>query len=365
MLGDDNMYTSEEILALKNTTMIIYEVRNMINNKVYIGQTARSFNARYGGTGVGAERILGHHEKSGVSNKHLHRALKKYGTDNFKVSILKQCSSKQELDEMEIYYINLYDSTNSSKGYNRAAGGHSGGRCRWDFYDYASQQYLWFGEYTLDYFEKLIEDGYDKMILADELFRKSVVVEKTWGDTKKYFLYNSARELVRDNRKRYCLKDVFIVCKYTSGCKEKWCRLGKTKIPSQTKMYFAENIKLTKDIKFENIGADINGKGDEMREIEKAKKEREKLKAKERKEKYNAGKEPNSKGCRICGKRIVGTSSICADCNIKETHEKNKLKAISQGKEIKTCPICGKEHWRQVSTCSRGCNVRYKRRHAK
>ena len=35
----------------------------------------------------------------------------------------------EELNEREIYYIKLYDSTNKDKGYNLKNGGKNGGTC--------------------------------------------------------------------------------------------------------------------------------------------------------------------------------------------------------------------------------------------
>lgn len=118
------MYSKNEIDGFKNQAMVIYKVTNLINNKVYIGQTTRTFNERYSGKGVGAERIL----YSERSNGHLINSMCKYGVENFKVEIVEQCNTEEELNEREIYYINLYDSTNYKKGYNFCQGGNGGKR---------------------------------------------------------------------------------------------------------------------------------------------------------------------------------------------------------------------------------------------
>ena len=118
------MYNEDEINSFKNQTMIIYKVTNLINNKVYIGQTTRTFNERYSGKGVGAERIL----YSERSNSHLINSMCKYGVKNFKVEIIDQCNTEEELNKREMHYINLYDSTNYNKGYNFCQGGNGGKR---------------------------------------------------------------------------------------------------------------------------------------------------------------------------------------------------------------------------------------------
>ena len=94
------MYTEEELLDLATLTMIIYKITNLINGKVYIGQTIRTFNKWYNGAGIGAERVLRYFEinKDNKKNEHLNNALIKYGTNNFKVEIICKCNTIEELN---------------------------------------------------------------------------------------------------------------------------------------------------------------------------------------------------------------------------------------------------------------------------
>ena len=46
------MYSKNEIDGFKNQAMVIYKVTNLINNKVYIGQTTRTSNERYSGNRI-------------------------------------------------------------------------------------------------------------------------------------------------------------------------------------------------------------------------------------------------------------------------------------------------------------------------
>lgn len=88
----------------------IYLTENLINNKRYIGQHKSTyFDLCYYGSGV-----------------MLHKALKKYGKENFRISILEWCSSKEELDAAEIFHIQQHNAILSNNYYNIAAGGHSG-----------------------------------------------------------------------------------------------------------------------------------------------------------------------------------------------------------------------------------------------
>ena len=92
----------------------IYIIRNTVNHKVYIGQTRTSVEQRW------AEHLR--HAKYG--EQVINRAMKKYGVDKFYIETLEICEITK-LDEREIYYIDLYDSTDKSKGYNVSIGGNT------------------------------------------------------------------------------------------------------------------------------------------------------------------------------------------------------------------------------------------------
>lgn len=94
---------------------IVYSAINTINGMIYIGQTTQSFH----------KRRLDHESSSRLSHKrksYFHKALHKYGVDNFKWEVLEYCDSKEELDDMEFHYIKQYDSF-GKKGYNLTFGG--------------------------------------------------------------------------------------------------------------------------------------------------------------------------------------------------------------------------------------------------
>lgn len=92
--------------------MLIYKITNIINGKVYIGQTTKTL----------ADRIKTH-KNSMVSGKqtHLYSAMRKYGWDNFKFEVIATAETQCELNALEEYYIKKYDSVRS--GYNMAYGG--------------------------------------------------------------------------------------------------------------------------------------------------------------------------------------------------------------------------------------------------
>lgn len=71
----------------------IYLVTNKINNKQYVGQTKQSIGY--------IERFKRH--CSNKTNDLFHNALKKYGPDNFEVSLLENNISEEIVDEREKY----------------------------------------------------------------------------------------------------------------------------------------------------------------------------------------------------------------------------------------------------------------------
>lgn len=89
--------------------MIIYKITNLVNGKVYIGQTTRKVNFR-----------LAEHKYRGTL---VGKAIKKYGIGNFEITVIDHAHSKEELSNKEIFWIGVYNSTNPEKGYNISTGG--------------------------------------------------------------------------------------------------------------------------------------------------------------------------------------------------------------------------------------------------
>lgn len=95
--------------------MIVYKATNKINGKVYIGITTHSLEHR--------KKI--HIRDSKRIDTYFYRAIRKYGKDNFTWEVIDRAESKEELSELEKYYIKLYDSfDNKEKGYNTTSGGY-------------------------------------------------------------------------------------------------------------------------------------------------------------------------------------------------------------------------------------------------
>lgn len=102
---------------------IIYMAYNTINQKRYIGQTIMPLNRRK------SSHLL--NAKHKYDNLYFHKAINKYGESAFEWSVLENIIEetqellKNKLNEREIYYIALYKSNDSDKGYNLTSGGES------------------------------------------------------------------------------------------------------------------------------------------------------------------------------------------------------------------------------------------------
>lgn len=102
--------------------MYIYKITNLINNKIYIGQTTKKIGQRFN-KHISEAKC----EINGTRpNNYFHNAINKFGEDNFSIEILERVDSLKELDEREKYWINYYNSTKKEIGYNLMTGGISG-----------------------------------------------------------------------------------------------------------------------------------------------------------------------------------------------------------------------------------------------
>lgn len=94
----------------------VYAAKNRKNGKLYIGKTIQPAQVR-----------LNKHFRDAFNknnreyNTKFNRAIRKYGTDIWDLIIIEDNIKEQELNELEIFYIDKYDTYNS--GYNSTLGG--------------------------------------------------------------------------------------------------------------------------------------------------------------------------------------------------------------------------------------------------
>lgn len=89
----------------------VYKIENLINHKIYIGQS------------VEIEKRWQKH-LSAKDDFVIHRALHKYGKENFSFQIIEECNLL-DLDKKEKYWITYYNSL-VPNGYNMIQGGSNG-----------------------------------------------------------------------------------------------------------------------------------------------------------------------------------------------------------------------------------------------
>lgn len=90
----------------------LYKITNSINKKVYIGITIRPIKTRFQ-----------EHIRHSIRKKKykLHKAMFKYGHENFKIEKICLCKTIEKLSELEILFIKKYNSY--KRGYNMTIGG--------------------------------------------------------------------------------------------------------------------------------------------------------------------------------------------------------------------------------------------------
>jgi len=90
----------------------IYKITSP-SKKIYIGQ---SVNIK--------KRFKTYKNLYCINQTKLYNSLKKYGFEKHKFEILQECE-KEQLNELEVYYVELYQSLDSKYGLNIRAGGGS------------------------------------------------------------------------------------------------------------------------------------------------------------------------------------------------------------------------------------------------
>ena len=94
----------------------IYKYTNLLNGMVYIGQTKQTL-----------EQRDNKHQQQLSDNTFFHRAMKKYGRNNFLLELVEDNIPFNQLNEKEKYYINYFNSFYTlGKGYNLTQGGQWG-----------------------------------------------------------------------------------------------------------------------------------------------------------------------------------------------------------------------------------------------
>ena len=115
-----------------NKCGVVYCYTNLINGKKYIGQTIRSMHIRH----------IEHCSCGSRATREdypFHRAVKKYGMENFKLDILiENCTDYDKLNAYETFFIKRYKTLCVEDGYNVCSGGYNSN-------PYTMDDWRWFG----------------------------------------------------------------------------------------------------------------------------------------------------------------------------------------------------------------------------
>lgn len=93
----------------------IYCIKNIKNNKIYIGQT-NDIDIRW-------KNHINMLKRNAHTNIHLQNAWNKYGENSFEFSVIYEATEDDNLNSLEKYYIKLYNANDENYGYNLTDGG--------------------------------------------------------------------------------------------------------------------------------------------------------------------------------------------------------------------------------------------------
>lgn len=147
----------------------IYKITNLVNGKIYIGQTIVPIEQRFQKHCWGTSDKDSYHKNMAIK-----QAIRKYGKNNFRIDLVENCDISQ-LDEREIYWINYYDSYNN--GYNCTLGGQKTARKQYKLSEKEESQVLNLRRqrYTLKQIAELF--NVDKTTISNICKRHNVKIE--------------------------------------------------------------------------------------------------------------------------------------------------------------------------------------------
>lgn len=157
----------------------IYRFKNILNGKVYIGQTVVPVR----------KRLIQHMTFSRPWTKchktYFHNALNKYGLVNFEFEVIEICATQEELDLREKYWISYYKSNDKKYGYNIECGGKDGRKGM---------------HLTEEHKKKLLIANLGKKHKPETIEKRKATAKSLWENKQ---FYSQHIEIVKNNLKNY------------------------------------------------------------------------------------------------------------------------------------------------------------------
>jgi len=97
--------------------MVVYKITNLVNGKVYVGQTTKGAEYRF------RQHISDSKRTKGYGCTLLQRAMRRHGVDNFRMEVLGAYSSMDDLCKAECTWIEVLRARDRDHGYNITLGG--------------------------------------------------------------------------------------------------------------------------------------------------------------------------------------------------------------------------------------------------
>lgn len=182
---------SEPVLCIDERPGKIYLIDNICTHEKYVGLTVMSLENRWW-----------HHLRSAfdsMSNTPLHKSIRKFGKDNFKITCIEENIPQDILPEKEKYWIETLG-TITPNGYNVLEGGQTGGGRRKKIV-YEGVEYISVAQatYLLSQKTGLPEHVVAKRLLANEKMPVKARVHSKHPDAGSS-LWRRWKQLIRDTR---------------------------------------------------------------------------------------------------------------------------------------------------------------------
>lgn len=151
-----------DIQCFVNKIWTLYRITNIINNKIYIGQTI-----------VPTKRWYDHCRSSSNPKVPISFAIRKYGNHNFTFEVIASCRSQEDANELETLLVKQYNSfVNDGYGYNATYGGMNAPKT--DEWKKKVSESLMGHEVTFEAREKMSK-SHTGMIVPDNVKEKIII----------------------------------------------------------------------------------------------------------------------------------------------------------------------------------------------